>query len=545
MKLLWFALLALSVVLLLSGSDVDVSPSEASHAGKIWGEFIYSGMPLVEEVPHQWSGAGRSASTEITILWRVRLCELKSAIATHSVRYWLLQLLKKDESLCLEIWYNQPGQPTRGVDYTVVEEIYDFLIGQGLYGRVLTKHEPGVDVDKPEIFIAQRIHPVAERSVPSGVVKLTEEFLAACVRRDQSAVGLFSARIRQTFSDEELQSFILGTSNPHHCGYFIHSITPYQDGWTVVVSLFDHYTGHNLDLDPEKNQRAFYVIGEGERYAIDGLPYAEEKITRVVQDGTIYSLRFSKLYSWGSCSLSRWYTFSIYVGNKLLYCFRSFWLSVERIEDVTGDGLKEVVLRRSMGGNCVGCSDFYVLRLAESEVTPLWPDKNVICPHDDCGCEGMLKDLDGDGIPELLTTDTRFGYWGPLSNYCTAGQPYVPIVYSWDGSQYRYASMDFPEAYQDIFERIQSTASKDVRNIDPYGEYGSRVYSLFSELVQLMLCYDHIGMKKEGWDELRRLIQEWDFARIWDAYAIEHEESPLHVYLDDLHEEFFGVASSS
>jgi hypothetical protein len=88
MKLLWFALLALSVVLLLSGSDVNLSPSEASHAGKIWGEFIYSGRPLVEEVHHQWSGTGRSASTEITILWRVRLCELKSAIATHSVRYW-------------------------------------------------------------------------------------------------------------------------------------------------------------------------------------------------------------------------------------------------------------------------------------------------------------------------------------------------------------------------------------------------------------------------------------------------------------------------
>jgi hypothetical protein len=198
-----------------------------------------------------------------------------------------------------------------------------------------------------------------------------------------------------------------------------------------------------------------------------------------------------------------------------------------------------------MGGNCVGCSDFYVLRLAESEVTPLWPDKNVICPHDDCGCEGMLKDLDGDGVPELLTTDTRFGYWGPLSNYCTAGQPYVPVVYSWDGSHYRYASMDFPEAYQDILERIQSTASKDVRNIDPYGEYGSRVYSLFSELVQLMVCYDHMGLKDEGWKELQRLIQEWDFERIWDAYAIEHEESPLHVYLDALYKEFFGVASSS
>jgi hypothetical protein len=107
MKLLWFALLALSVVLLLSGSDVDVSPSEASHAGKIWGEFIYSGMPLVEEVPHQWTRAGRSATAEITILWGVRLCELKSAIATHSVRYWLLQVLKSDDSLCLEIWYEE------------------------------------------------------------------------------------------------------------------------------------------------------------------------------------------------------------------------------------------------------------------------------------------------------------------------------------------------------------------------------------------------------------------------------------------------------
>ncbi|MCK4581425.1 MAG: hypothetical protein KAU10_08730, partial [Dehalococcoidia bacterium] len=90
----------------------------------------------------------------------------------------------------------------------------------------------------------------------------------------------------------------------------------------------------------------------------------------------------------------------------------------------------------------------------------------------------------------------------------------------------------------------QSIAPEDVRNIDPYGEYGSRVYSLFSQLVRLMLCYDHMGLAKEGWEELQRLVEEWDFERIWDAYAIEHEESPLHVCLDDLHEEFFSVARS-
>jgi parallel beta-helix repeat protein len=448
--------------------------------------------------------------------------------------------LQEDPSLCLEICYDHPGKLNREEDYSVVEAIYRFLLGQGLYGRVVTRHRQDVDADKPEILIARREHPIAAECVPNEVIELVQKFLIAYVERDQSAIELFSSRVRESFSDEDLKSFMSGTSNPHHCGYFIHSITPYQDGWTVVVSLFDHYTGYNLELDPEKNQCSFHVARE-EQYVIDSLPYLEAKTTQLVQDGTLYSLQFVERIR----GAPQPYTFTIRADGELLYNSVGYWLAIDRVEDVTGDGLKEVVLKRSMGGNCVGCSEFYVLRLAESRVTPLWPDKNVICPHDDCGCEGMLKDLDGDRIPELLTTDTRFGHWGPLSNYCTAGQPYVPIVYSWDGNHYRYASMDFPEAYQDILARIQSTAPEDVRNIDPHGEYGSRVYSHFSQLVRLMLCYDHMGLKDEGWKELHRLVQDWDFERIWDVYANEHEESPLHVYLDNLQEEFFGVPSPS
>jgi hypothetical protein len=445
--------------------------------------------------------------------------------------------LKGDPPLCLEIWYDHPGELNREEDYSVVEAIYRFLLDQGLYGRVVTKHRQDVDADKPQIFIVPREHPIALDSVPNEVIELVEQFLAAYVRRDQSAIALFSPRVRESFSNEDLRSFMSGTSNPHHCGYFIHSITPYQDGWTVVVSLFDHYTGYNLELDPEKNQCSFNVVRE-EQYVIDNLPYLEAKTMQIVQDGTLYSLRFVQRIR----GAPQPYTFTIRAEGKSLYRSAGYWLAVGGVEDVTGDGLKEVVLTRSMGGNCVGCSEFYVLRLAESKVTPLWPDENVICPHNYCGCEGVLKDLNGDRIPELLTTDTRFGYWGPLSSYCTAGQPYVPIVYSWDGNHYRYASTDFPEAYQDILERIQSIAPEDIRNIDPHGEYGSRVYSLFSQLVRLMLCYDHMGLTKEGWEELQRLVGEWDFERIWDAYAIEHEESPLHVCLDDLHDEFFSGA---
>jgi len=180
--------------------------------------------------------------------------------------------LKEDPSLCLEICYDHPGELNREEDYSVVEAIYRFLLDQGLYGRVVTRHRQDVDAEKPQIFVVPREHRIALDSVPNEVIKLVGKFLTAYVERDQSAIDLFSSRVRESFSNEDLRSFMSGTSNPHHCGYFIHSVTPYQDGWTVVVSLFDHYTGYNLELDPEKSQCSFNVAREQE-YVIDRLPY--------------------------------------------------------------------------------------------------------------------------------------------------------------------------------------------------------------------------------------------------------------------------------
>ena len=212
---------------------------------------------------------------------------------------------------------------------------------------------------------------------------------------------------------------------------------------------------------------------------------------------------------------------------------------IERVEDVTGDGSREVVLRGGTGGNCFCCSILAVLQLEDGGVTQLWPGEGLRCPDDECGCAGVLKDLDQDGIPELLTTDTRFVYWGPLSNACHTCQPTVPIVHMWDNDRYRYASREFPEAYQDIVEGIRSIEPERVRSVDPYSRYEGTILSFFSHLVQLMGCYDHMGLKEEGWKELQRLVQEWDFERIWNAYAQIQDESPLSIHLDVLRRKHF------
>ncbi|MCK4598527.1 right-handed parallel beta-helix repeat-containing protein, partial [Candidatus Bipolaricaulota bacterium] len=87
------------------------------------------------------------------------------------------QQLEEDPSLCLEICYDHPRELNREEDYSVVEAIYRFLLGQGLCGRVVTKHRQDVDADKPQIFIVPREHPIAADSVPNEVIKLVEKFL--------------------------------------------------------------------------------------------------------------------------------------------------------------------------------------------------------------------------------------------------------------------------------------------------------------------------------------------------------------------------------
>lgn len=448
------------------------------------------------------------------------------------------RLFEYDDRAYIEIRYRHPDQKEGGGDYTKLETLYWFLTRMGSYGKVITRDAAGIEPEKARVVVTRRPEPVAVRSVPAGVRRVAEQFLMAWSTRDQEAVHLLSPRLRMYLGRGGPERLLSGISNPHHCGYFLHRITPLDEGWLIDVSLFEHYTGYILDLRPIDHSYLF-IKRESEDFVIDRMAALRKEEHTLAQDGRTYPLSTWSIWrqkepGFPHTSMS---LFTIHVDDKLIYYFGNTHLNIEEVSDVTGDATREVIVSGGGGGNSACSQDFIILALRGDAVEVLWPIRDFIRSHGTYG-KGWFKDLDEDGVPELLLYDHRFTGWGSL---CMACSPCVPVIYAWEQDHYRYASPQFPEVYHNELQEIAAIEPDDIlstaTSADP-----SALSTLFSPLIRLLLCYEHMGLKEEGWEELQRLVEKWDFEQIWDAYAQTQDESPLSTYLNSLHARFFKSA---
>src|SRR6185503_4781466 len=110
--------------------------------------------------------------------------------------------------------------------------------------------------------------------------------------------------------------------------------------------------------------------------------------------------------------------------------------------DLNGDGSKEVFVQSSSGGNCWSCNptEVYRVRNHKGELIAAGPIQKI-------------DDLNGDGLQELLVTDTRWESYDDLSH---AASPTAVMVYTWRNGQYVYAARDFPSFYQSETARLRA-----------------------------------------------------------------------------------------
>src|SRR5258705_7309302 len=90
--------------------------------------------------------------------------------------------------------------------------------------------------------------------------------------------------------------------------------------------------------------------------------------------------------------------------------------------DINGDGLREIIVQSSSGGNCWSCNptEIYQVRNHKAELIAAGPVQR-------------LTDLNGDGIAELLVLDARWEGYGDLSH---AAAPSATMIYSWQGGRH-------------------------------------------------------------------------------------------------------------
>ena len=173
--------------------------------------------------------------------------------------------------------------------------------------------------------------------------------------------------------------------------------------------------------------------------------------------------------------------------------FFSFDLAGERNKlnatDLNGDGLKEIIVQSSSGGNCWSCNptEIYCVRNHKAELIAAGPIQR-------------LADLNTDSIQELLVTDARWESYDDLSH---AASPGAVMVYAWRDGKYVYASRDFTTFYADEIKKLRAMIEEAKTQITA-DEYSDETYVGLS--IGLALTYAHAGDAERGLREMETLM---------------------------------------
>jgi len=158
--------------------------------------------------------------------------------------------------------------------------------------------------------------------------------------------------------------------------------------------------------------------------------------------------------------------------------------------DINGDGLKEIVVQSSSGGNCWSCNptEIYQVRNHKGELLAAAPIQR-------------LADLNGDGVPELLITDARWESYDDLSH---AASPGAVMVYAWRNGRYVYSARDFGEFYKGEIDKLRASIEDSKSQINATDEFSDEVYVGLT--IGLAITFTHMGEPEQGLKEMEALL---------------------------------------
>ena len=159
--------------------------------------------------------------------------------------------------------------------------------------------------------------------------------------------------------------------------------------------------------------------------------------------------------------------------------------------DINGDGLKEIVVQSSSGGNCCSCNptEIYQIRNHKVELIGAGPIQKII-------------DLNGDGTSELLVTDVRWESYDDLSH---AASPGALMVYAWRNGKYVYAARDFTAFYKAELERMHASIEEAKSQITA-DDYSDESYVGLA--TGLAITCAHMGQLDQGLKEMETLLNK-------------------------------------
>lgn len=157
--------------------------------------------------------------------------------------------------------------------------------------------------------------------------------------------------------------------------------------------------------------------------------------------------------------------------------------------DFTGDGLEDLMIRNSTGGaHCCYSYSFFSL------TKPLKTYGSI--DLQDCGELIQLKDLNGNGKPEIISCDAKFTY---LGNLPYSESPFPLVIYTLGAQGYERADKNFKQVYLADIEKQKQILAKGYKP---------------SAALQIVTDYFLMGEESKGWEEFEKLYQGKDKEKI-------------------------------
>lgn len=159
--------------------------------------------------------------------------------------------------------------------------------------------------------------------------------------------------------------------------------------------------------------------------------------------------------------------------------------------DVNRDGKTEMIASVGNGGNCWECSRVLLYTLEGDELKFLASEPMTI------------KDIDGDGVMELLVGDTR---WEAYDDFSHAGAPGGTLVYAWHDGGYVFAGKDARAYYDKELADLRADLDEAAQGISADDPYSDERY--LHDVLSMYMIYTYTEQLDRGREELLRLMSE-------------------------------------
>ena len=176
--------------------------------------------------------------------------------------------------------------------------------------------------------------------------------------------------------------------------------------------------------------------------------------------------------------------------------------------DITGNGIAEIIIEHYSGGtHC--CTDYIILDISNKKLKEIW---NFYASN---GSILKIEDIEGDGIKEIITACDCLAYFADLPYYVSR---FLPRIFKYNDGNFYECTMEYPGIFDPYVEKFCKGIKEAENDVEEKSNYLAlmAIHILRGKTLQGHLKSEKCGSSVEtiNWfyfhrDELLKRLKEY------------------------------------